>query len=64
MPLITIYLPPKEIETFRKAKGDRTWREIMEDALFVENKPGYVSHEEMEAFVNLKLSELKEELKK
>ncbi len=59
MPQITIWLPEKERELWRKAKGDRSWREIAEYGLFGDHKPNdVVSYDEMIAYVEKRLSEL------
>jgi hypothetical protein len=58
--MLCIKVPESEKELYYKAKGNRTWKAIMEDALFGDQKPtDLVSYAEMEAFFNQKIEELK-----
>ncbi len=63
--MVCISVPDSEKAMYYKAKGKHTWKEFLETGLFGDRKPSnLVSIDEMEAFVNQKLSELKEEMKK
>jgi len=57
--VIAFRIPNEDVDFWYKAKGNRSWREIIDEALFGLQRPEFVSYDEMVAYVDKVISELK-----